>query len=158
VAASHSGLSPRLLIVNEWILSDLDGANGPEHQRQGATLLEGLAWATWQLVVLRNSPWMAKAWSLMKLDRPLERGLSKQLHSLLRDSSRCLLVTETQPLAAAIAERIPRKDHYLVELALSLAAPCLLVTTDDDLAHGIRYAQLEQIGVQMRSEFIKSFL
>lgn len=64
-------------VVNEWLLHDLMGENGPIRQKEADLFLDCLLHQCDVIVFVEGSPWAKKAYKLMKLTDPTYRLLSK---------------------------------------------------------------------------------
>lgn len=132
--------SPRRVVLNEWLLHDLAGDNGRVAQRSSAELLIGLVQGPFQLCIMHETAWTAKAFSLMRHTNEPVRSLSKLLQNrLLLDSSKVLWAS-IRPLGdeeSSIVRQCPEEDRYLVETYL-LADANLLVTDDSGIVEAYR--------------------
>jgi hypothetical protein len=144
----------RKFVVNEWLLHNLRGDNGEEAQREAERFLTTLWEQCDRLVVLWGSPWMRKAFALMKIpDEPI-RQLSKLLQTLLRDAQECCLFhpDEVPPLPAWGGQVRP-DDRYLVRVFCA-AGVDVLATSDEPL----REALEEHMQVASRDAFLAQYL
>ncbi len=146
-----------LFVVNEWLLEDLIGANGQERQAESYKFLEALRNKPDRIAVLESSPWMGKAYKLIKHQDPLIRRLSKYLWlGILRDASKCawLVRDELKNLPDEVKTRSPDEDLYLVEIYHSVDANAL-ITSDQKLFKAL---STTSIHVELRDDFLTSYL
>jgi len=146
------------IVVDEWLLHDLSGENGPKAQGQAYRFLSKLKNKCDRLVVLRGSVWVKKAYALMKSLDPDVRRLSKFLHrGILQDLQKCRYfeANEIRSLPEDVAGTIPRKDVYLVEAYCSSAADMFL-TTDETLYDVLR--DMRNVNARLRDEFLAAYL
>jgi hypothetical protein len=148
------------MVLNEWILHDLRGDNGPERQLAAGTYMQALKQKRDQIVVLRGSRWTQKAFELMAVSSPQVRILSQRLHlAILRDSDRCRYIETTQiePLPTDLADEVPMDDVYLFQTAQA-AGETLLVTSDGRLIDRVKSAVNRGIHLRARDEFLQEYL
>ncbi len=134
-------------VFNEWLIHDLSGQNGPERQKAAHEVLVRVRDGEDLIAAGRNTPWMNKAFALMRARRHDVRQLSKLLHrGIIWDSGKCVLVDQSrlEPLPNEEARLLPQKDVYLVQVYRAASAD-LIVTTDEELLEkagnlGIRIA------------------
>ena len=149
-----------LLVVDEWLLHDLMG--DPKDQSNAYRFLTTLQQLPDRIVVADGSPWMGKAFTLMRdsgrLGRPELRELSKLMHSVLQDLSSCLRIeaVEESQLNPDTAKLLPRKDLYLVETYLRSSAD-LLVTHDRRLLTALSQ-HCPQIATDTKAAFLAKYL
>lgn len=120
-------------------MHDLNGDNGDLKQEETIVFLSKLIKSNDKIIVREGSPWLAKAYQLMKNSDPKVKVGSKSLHSLIRDSIRCELVSDIsiRPLPSEISRVIPKDDIYLVE-TLYVYRDSILVSTDNTLLEIVR--------------------
>lgn len=123
-------------VINEWLLEDLRGANGAEHQRQAIEFLSKLVKRCDGIVVVRGSAWWRKAFDLMKRsDDVIVREASKLLHrQVLQDSGKCRQLSQENlcPPPCELRQAIKPDDWYLVQAYLATKADAI-ITTDKNL-------------------------
>lgn len=105
------------VVLNEWILHDLTGENGPQPQVESRDVLDWLELGAARLLVLKGSPWAAKAQALLSSVRPELRLLGRQLNlRILRDSRVSTLLDpySITPTPAEWLVGVPGDDAYLV--------------------------------------------
>jgi hypothetical protein len=147
---------PDAIIVNEWIFHDIRGDNGLEAQDRAELFLEALLKGRDQIVVLRESRWTQKAWSLWKERDARVQLLSKLLYlGILIDLLKCWYLNpdEVGPLPADLAEQVPADDVYLFQAALAGGARTI-VTTDERLIEMVGAAHHHGIQIRVRDEFV----
>jgi len=145
------------LVVNEWVIHDLLGENGDQRRKETWLFLEELIKRCDRIAVLKGSPWMGKAYRLMRREDPLTRSLSRLLHGILRDSCKTLSFNpwDISSIPSHLREHVPDEDRYLIELYLSAKAE-VLVTTDDKLKREL--SGFEEIKIRLRDEFLAEYL
>jgi len=148
----------RLIVLNEWLLHDLRGDNGRDFQSQSFEFLQALIQKPDRIAVLRASPWVTKAYNLMKHHDPLVLEIAKLLHKgILLDLSKCLQLNRHDliPLPVALQHIELKEDKYLFDLCHSANAD-LIVTSDTRLIEKV--ALIEEIRLALRQEFLSEYL
>ena len=109
-----------------------------------------------KVVMPTEERWRRKAFQLMTATGPAQRQVSKLLHSLLRNTDRCIRLLHTDiPVAPQTLYRwAPSEDVYLIEAYVASNAD-LLVTTDETLFDKV--AQHGHFTCQMRSDFLSGY-
>ena len=145
-----------ILVLNEWIFHDLLGENGMQSFRSSAEFLVKLDRSDDRIVMPSEERWRAKAYQLMTATSPAQRELSKLMHSLLRDTERCIRLDNVDmPEHSLISyDWAPSEDVYLLEAYVASKAD-LLVTTDETLFQAI--AEHGEFNCQMRDDFLSSY-
>ncbi|MCY3936712.1 MAG: hypothetical protein OXG02_05865 [Chloroflexi bacterium] len=155
----------RWFIINEWLLHDLLGDNKSESQKQSVQILNSFTHEPHGIVILQDSPWMSKAWQLMKMTDPLQRKISQFLHlSILRDANKCRIIKEdeVEKLPDSLQQlltnsQIDNDDEYLLQTWCSspVKIECI-VTTDKNLMRALdeHYPEIRTIH---RDEFLDSY-
>jgi hypothetical protein len=108
------------------LVHDLLGDNGQEAQKESYDFLIKLKEKCDRIVILRSSPWMEKAYELMKRGNPPVRGLSKYLHEvILRDSKKSQFLDESEikTIPENVKKLVPQEDLRFSEQALP--NPCV---------------------------------
>lgn len=148
------------LILNEWVIYDLTCDNGKERQEETYGFLARVEQKCDYLILLRESPWMHKAYKFMKesgRDQNLRR-LSKFLFStfILNPSKGKMFDSgEIPPMPPKLESIVSPDDSYLV--ALCLAVPeSIIVTTDMKLMAALR--KVHGVKIQLRDEFLGHYL
>ena len=149
------------IVINEWLIHDLRGHNGPAAQAESAVFLSAFQRGTDYIVVLRPSPWTLKAYDLMTVSVPPVYILSKLLHlGILQDALKCryVEVADIQPLPADLAH-VPQDDAYLFQTALAASGPVpAIVTTDTRLIARVSAPARERgIEMRLRSELLEEY-
>jgi len=148
------------IVLNEWIIHDLKGDNGLDSRLESASFLQSLREGAETIVVLMQSPWMAKAYQLTREETPAVRILSKFLHlAILMDPLKCHYVDpeEIQPLPKDLAVEVPMDDVYLFQTALAGHAE-IIVTSDERLIDRVRSAPRRGIQLARRDDFLRRHL
>lgn len=148
-----------LCVINEWIFHDIDGGNGPNSQKRVGLFLEAFLRGSDQLVVLRESPWMRKAWQLWNHQDVAVQLLSKLLYvGILIDSAKCrhLGTHEVADLPPALAEQVPPEDVYLFQAALAGNATSV-ITTDERLISRVTNAAKFRIELILRDKWYRRY-
>jgi hypothetical protein len=148
------------IVLNEWLIHDLRGDNGPVAQIESAKFLSAFQQGTDYIVVMRPSQWTRKAYELMTVSTPPVRILSQLLHlGILQDALKCryMEAADSGPLPSDLAEHVPDDDVYLFQTALT-ANTTNIVTTDTRLIERAATAALERgIRMQVRREFLAEY-
>jgi len=152
-------MAKKLFVVNEWLISDLNGENGDEKRAESLEFILLLKKKCDRIAVLAGSPWMQKAYALMSNKDNATRRLSKVLHlAVLRDSNKCSLVYEKEctPVPQFLKDRIHDKDEYLFRLLYAANAD-ILVTTDLRLAEQVAKLQSDKPKISLRDDFLREY-
>lgn len=146
------------LILNEWVIHDLIGDNSEERQTETLQFLKQIEVRCDFLVLLYGSPWMKKAYKLMKEPRVGLRSVSKFLQdTFLFNSSKCKVfyTNEVPSLSSKLQSVVPAKDSYL--LALHTAVPeSIIITTDEKLVEAL--SGLPSVRVSLRDDFLRGYM
>ncbi len=145
------------LVLNEWIIHDLSGENGPRRQDEAVRFLEVLVEKCDRIVVLQTSAWMRKAYRMMKQTDPLIRELSRLLHQeVLRNpqKSRVLNPSEIPPIPQILLDPVPEDDRYLIQTYLGGPAD-VLVTGDERLRNAL--SDKPDIRIRLRDDFLREY-
>ena len=145
-----------ILVLNEWIFHDLLCENGPDAFRETAEFLARLDSSDDRIVMPTEQRWRGKAFQLMTATSPTQREVSKLLHSLLRDTERCIRLQSSDIPAESqtLYDWPPSEDVYLIESYVASGAD-LLVTTDETLFDSV--AEHLQFTCRMRDEFLSTY-
>jgi len=151
-------VASRRLILDEWVLHDLIGDNGPGHQLEAFRFIEKLVEECDHIARSQPSPWSAKAYSLMEYTDERRRGLSRFLHTrVILNPDKCQTVHAEKlvPLPADLRALFSDADKYLGDLYQTVHAE-VIITTDEGV-----YRVGEQSGgrvqVRWRDEFLESY-
>lgn len=146
-----------ILVFNEWIFHDLLGENGETAQRESVEFLKAFHSSRHKLVLPNEPRWTEKAHRLMRQTEARLRGISKQFHSLIRNSDRVIDVRNAAPenVPDELHLSLPAEDEYLVTAYLSADADAL-VTTDQNLHEAL--ADSTEISCRLRNEFLTEYL
>jgi hypothetical protein len=148
------------LVLNEWLLHDLQGENGTERQVQSGEFLKALRRGSDHIIVVRDTPWVRKAYALMRESTPAVRILSQFLFlGILLDSAktRYLELDELQSLPAELAGEAPQSDAYLLQAAIATGSK-IVVTTDQKLIDRVPSAAAIGIRLEHRDEFLVRYV
>jgi hypothetical protein len=151
-------MASRLFVVNEWLLDDLLGTNGPGKRKESFEWLERMHARCDRIAVLESSPWAQKAFRLMKQTDATARGVSKFLHlNVLQNQlkSRFVALGDLKPAPDDVRAATPDSDKYLVDLYHTVDAAKLITT--DTVVHS-NLAALRKVKVQMRDPFIQAYM
>ncbi len=143
-------------VFNEWLLNELRGDNGPQAQETAGRLLERLKGSRDRIAVSWQTPWVDKAWSLMRLTHPVARRLSRYLHlNILLDTRSCLRLhrSDLRPLPEG-EKGMPEEDVYLVQVYHAARAD--MIVTSDTVFHD--EAAKRGVPIVLRDEFIRQYL
>jgi len=143
--------------LNEWILHDLGGDNGQQLQTESFGFLQALIQKPDRIAVLIGSPWVVKAYRLMKHHHPLVLQIGKLLHlSVLLDNDKCLQLTslDLAPLPDELNVLDLKNDKYLFDLYYSANAD-LIVTSDMRLIDKVKH--VEGVRLVLRDDFLKDY-
>lgn len=151
------------LLINEWFIHDLGGDNGLEAQEESARFLISLIKGSDQIVVLEDSPWMGKAFKLMKETDETVRRLSKLLMgSVILDSNKCqrLKISELKSLPEELQKLLDERqvdsdDYYLLQTYYSTDID-FLITSDARLRDAL--SQIPEIKIVLRNDFLRPYL
>jgi len=146
------------LIVDEWVIHDLRGDNLEGRQMETFQFLTRVEAKCDHLVLLHRSPWMRKAYKLMKEVNPRLRLFSRFLrNTFLLNSSKCKIVgtNEIAPLPPELRSVVPSDDLYLIELH-TVVPKSTIVTTDVKLVEAL--SNLPNVTVRLRDEFLKNYM
>jgi hypothetical protein len=147
------------IVINEWIIHELAGENGINAQSESASFLQSLHASSETIVVLRGSPWMTKAFNLMKANSPAVRILSQFLNlAILKNASKCRFIeqSEIQPLPNDLAAEVPADDIYLFQTAIAGNAE-VIVTSDLRLIDQVKCAANLAIRLESRTNYLALF-
>jgi hypothetical protein len=147
------------LVLNEWIIHDLEGENGSERQNETYEFLNQVERKCDHLVLLRGSMWMKKACELMKESGKSSnlRILSKFLfNTFILNPVKCKIFesNEVPPLSADLESVISTDDLYLIALHILLPGS-IVVTTDTKLMEAL--SKSPNIIIKLRDDFLKSY-
>ena len=148
------------LVINEWLLHDLQGDNGLQSQAQSGAFLKRLITAGDRIAVVRGSPWARKAYALMRSGNPIPRILSQLLFlGILLDPAKSTYVDGEQlrPLPPDLAEEVPQSDVYLFQAAIETNSR-IIVTTDARLIERAQSASAHGIQLQHRNGFLDQYM
>lgn len=151
-------MSSTCLVINEWLLHNLGGDYGRQGQQEGLSFLKRLKEKGDRIAVLVDSPWIRKAFQLMRHGDVWTSSLSKYLHTaILFDLSACRILykNEIMSLPDELKSAVPIEDLYLVETYYSAGAD-VLVTTDKKLYTAL--SSIEGIHVMLKEDFLKQYL
>jgi hypothetical protein len=146
---------PETIVINEWLLHDMRGDNGPDAQKQTQAFLEAFRSGPNRIVVLRESKWDNKAWALWTEQDARVQVLSKLLYlGVLIDPLKCshLNPDQVQLLPPGLAEQVPPDDAYLFQTALAAGARTI-VTTDGRLIAAVPAATQYEIRLITRDDY-----
>ena len=145
-----------ILVINEWIFHDLLGENGPERFRSAAAFLVKFDTSDDKIVMPAEGRWRGKAFQLMTATGPAQRQVSKLLHSLLRNTDRCirLLPTDIPVVPQNLYRWAPSEDVYLIEAYVASNAD-FLVTTDETLFEKV--GEHGEFNCLMRDDFLSAY-
>lgn len=134
------------LVLNEWFLHDINNDNGEKKLEETSRLLERIIQQSqFKLFIPSNSPWIDKARRIAANQRePTHKFMHLFFALVLRDSYRCQIVHDWNltKIPNNIFRQIPQEDVYLIKNAI-IAAPCILVSTDDALIKSVKNFQSE---------------
>lgn len=123
-------------VINEWLWADLRGENGPAARLETFTLLQGFARSPHRLILVYDSPFDRKAWSLCSnKEDMITQLIGRAFVRLIRTNlDRCRVVypDALAPLPDGLAGQLEPDDRYLAQACLTVEGS-VLVTTDGDL-------------------------
>ena len=146
------------LILNEWIIHDLRGDNGVKRRIETFQFLQQIEVKCDHIVLLRGSPWMRKAYKLMKDSNPSHRLISKYIQStfIINPLKHHTYEPDEVPeLSSELQEIVPDKDAYLIKLA-KIDPKSIIITTDGSLLESI--SAFKDIQISLREDFIASYM
>lgn len=158
-------MTSRWFIINEWLLNDLLGDNETEAQKQSVQFLSSLIQAPHGIVILQDSPWMSKAWQLMKMADPNQRQISKFLQlRILRDANKCRIIKGDEvvklpdSLQQLLTERqIDNDDEYLLQTWCSSPVKIEYIVTSDEYLMRALEMHYPEIRTLHRDEFLDGY-
>ena len=153
-------MASKLLVINEWIIHDLQGDNGRVAQDETFRFLKAFQQRQDRIAVLYDSPWRQKIFGLMRPSPNRRiRMLSQFMQRILRNPSKCVYRHQTDIEATDIPDdaiaAAPEEDIYLIELYYAAQAD-LLVTTDRGLHNA--FASRDDVEITFRDEFLEDYL
>ena len=145
-----------ILVLNEWIFHDLLGDNCEAAQREAVEFLVAFSSSCDKLVWPRERRWTEKAHRLMIEQDARLRAISKQFHTLMRNSDRVVDVRNTaaEDVSEQFQGGLPAEDEYLVSAYLSAGADAL-VTTDQKLYEALKGST--DVSCRLRDEFLTEY-
>ncbi len=149
----------RLILLDEWLFSHLQGEAGSERQRQAYRILEEIERRCDRIAWRPETPWARKAYKLMKEQRPEVRAASRLFQRLLRDPPKGLIPSSSAGSAARSPEAwssIPKEDRYWLEIYIDAGAE-LPVTTDQKLLDQLKRS-FPEVRARELEEFARSYL
>lgn len=146
-------MSDPIIVINEWIVHDINGDNGTEGRLFATNFLEKLLDKTCQIVYHPDTPWAKKVYALMKNKDVRVKGISKMLVSIIFDSNKCIFlhgtIDEDDEDLTFLKDTVPAEDRYLVVMSIKAKAD-YLVTTDTELKEAVN--RLNELGkVRLRA-------
>jgi predicted nucleic acid-binding protein len=145
-----------ILVLDEWVIHDLKGENGPHRRQEADLFLDRIRERCERVAVLSDSPWIRKAKRLMKETDSLTRQASRKLHGLiLRDQNKTQYVDELG--FQEIPFPVPPDDQYLVQTYIAANAD-VLVTSDQRLFEALQAPDCAGINVVLRNGFLRQYL
>jgi len=150
-------MATKCLVVNEWILHDLQADNGTKAQEESYKFLQKLKENGDCIALIQGCVWHDKAWQLMKHTDPVRRLLSQFLQcNILSDSNTCKLLSPSQvvPLTTDIVNLIPASDIYLIETYFSSKADTLIT---NDLPFYEAGRKIAGLNIELRDDFLKRY-
>lgn len=144
-----------IIVPDEWLVHDIWGDNGVEHQQEVLKFLERLVRQCDRFLLRRPSPFLDKTFDLMKDSRTESRYISKFLRlEVLYNSQKTIYVDESSPIPEELSEQVKQGDRYLVE-ALITNREAVLVSTDQSLVECIK---AKSQSAYLRDKFLKEYL
>ena len=156
-----------LLVINEWIFADIEGANGYAAHRETHNFLQKLLQGNDKIAVVDGSQWMRKAWGLMRHynvsdDDVSVRESSILIQQIIWDDDKCVRLQDPDihaadapaEVIAAVIANAP-EDEYLIRLYFAAQAD-LLITTDEKLRDAL--ANHQEIEIVLKPDFLESYL
>ena len=145
-----------IVVLNEWIFHDLLGDRCEAAQREAAEFLVAFSSSCDKLVLPKEPRWIEKAYRLMRQTDAKLRGISKQFHTLMRNSDRVIDVRNTaaEDVPKQFQGGLPTEDEYLVSAYLSAGADAL-VTTDQKLYEAL--VDSTDVSCRLRDEFLTEY-
>lgn len=124
-----------VFIINEWIWSDISGANGDQGKGRAVEFLDRFLHSSHQVVIVLGSAFDKKAWELCRSQEAISARIAKLFVVQIRQNeSHGLLVDlgTLHPIPDDLVSRVKDDDHYLVR-ALVTIENVTLVTSDSPL-------------------------
>src|SRR3972149_7095774 len=92
-------------VINEWLWSDLSGDNNLQNQHDTFPVIAKLPTSAHRIVVIENSPFDRKGWSLCRNDNPMiVQRIGGAYAANVRLNSECCLVLKPSDAIAITAE------------------------------------------------------
>ena len=145
-----------ILVINEWIFEDLNGANGPDRFKETARFVLQLNHSKDMVVMPAKQRWREKANRARTATDPMHREAGRLFVDLFWDSSRGIILNpdDIPPAQEGEYDWAPPEDVYLIEAYVASSAD-LLVSTDETLFD--RVVEHGQFNCQLRNEFLADY-
>jgi hypothetical protein len=155
-----------ILILDEWIIHDLQGDNGKDRQEESLELLERIKRNCDKIAIVKNSKFVNKIWQFSKEASKSSSQAKRNIFRILKNEFLFNLnKSEILELEHAkvkdlmeVLEEVNKDDHYIVIAYHSLkqkGVECVIVTTDKPLSEIlIRH----NINCKLRDGFLKDYL
>ena len=161
-------MASRWFIINEWLLNDLLGHNGPDELRRSDRFLRKLVRGPDGVIVLWKSAWMDKAWELMEKEDEERRQRSILFQTELvrnRNRFRWLMDHEVRELPDNLQSvldegKIDRDDEYLLQTWFSCPEDInvdYIVTSDSKLIRDLK-EHWPEVRTRHRDDFLADYL
>ena len=145
-----------ILVINEWIFDDLNGANGPDRFKETARFVLRLNSSGDTVVMPVEQRWRDKASRARTAADPMHREAGRLFVDLFWDLSRSIVLNPDDIPQAPEREYdwAPEEDVYLIEAYVATKAD-LLVTTDETLFDKI--VEHGRFACRLRDEFLSTY-
>lgn len=143
-----------IFIVNEWLWSDLKGANGKEKQEETFSFLENLYERCDKIAVAKSSKFQQKEWDFSEnaIDTK-KRGIARFYFGYIRYDPLKYKEVNGEGEEVAVVENVNPDDVYLVKTHYKTKAP--IITTDNKLIDAL---QAKNIPCKHRDQFLQEYL
>ena len=161
-----SNVDGQMLVIDEWLIDDIRGANGVDYQVETSTFLQEFEQSLDMMAVRHESPWMDKFYKLMRQTDPQTddyraRIFSQLIRALLETPSKCLYLYQSDIDGADVSQdaiaAAPEEDIYLIELYCAAKAN-LLITPDGELHDAFADRPDLNVNVKFRDAFVSDYL
>jgi len=151
------------LILNEWIIHDLQNDNGKDKQKESFQFLEKIREKCDEIILIENSKFIKKLWSFFKkASQSIEFKLKVRFikDSFIHDSEKTKIINlqnVESKFYTHILKDVNPDDHYLVlcyEYLKQKDKETIIITTDKNLK---RTLEQKGISIELRDEFLKKY-
>lgn len=144
-----------IFIIDEWLLSDLNGENGKESQIEATSFLEALYKKCDKIAVGKGSKFQEKEWNFSEnASRDVvRRKIARFYFGMIRCNSQKYEGVDIEDEEEINLKDINPDDHYLVRTYNKIRAS--IITTDIKLIDSLKK---RDIPCKLRDEFLREYL